>query len=97
MKIYIDECRNLLTKKQFEKKYFDEEEIFTILLDEHFQKEFIKFCHSYIGPIYIKKILNHFIQHIQGKEKLFSEYLKYWNIEEKEIDDNKIIKILKDN
>lgn len=45
----------------------------------------------------IKEILNFFIVQLQKDKELFSKYLEYWDIEDKEIDNEKIIEELKES
>lgn len=99
MKFYIDKYNVLLTEKQFKKHYLNEEAIFHALLNGYFQEEFIKLCNTSLklNNITIKEVLNFFIVQLQKDEELFSKYLEYWDIEDKEIDNEEIIEALKES
>ena len=99
MKFYLDKDGDLLTEKQFKKQYLNEEAALQVLLNGYFQEEFIKVCNASLklNNITIKEVLNFFIVQLQKNEGLFLEYREYWDVEEKEIDNEKIIEELKDN
>lgn len=97
MKFYIDKYGDLLTKKQFEERYLNKDAIFDTLLNGYFQNEFIELCNIYSESSSIKSALNYFVEQLQENEELFSNYLEYWDIEEKEINNDKIIKELKES
>ena len=97
MKFYLDKYGELLTEKQFKKRFFTKKIIFNMLLDGYFHNEFIEICNERLGKTDSKEVLNYFIQCIQQDKKLFASFCDYWNIEEKEIDNEKIIEELKDN
>lgn len=96
MKFYVDKYGDLLTEKQLEKKYFNYNSIKQILIDGYFTDEFITICFDYSKQKTIEEILNYLIEKIKKEKDMFLDYLEYWDIEEKEIDDNKIIEVLKE-
>lgn len=93
MKFYIDKYDDLLTEKQFKEQYLNKD----ALLDGYFQNEFIELCSHCPESYTIKKILNLLIEQLQEDEELFLDYLEYWDIEKKEIDNKKIIEALKES
>ena len=97
MKFYLDKYGELLTEKQFKKQFLTKEIIFNMVLNEGFQNDFIKICSTCSESSTIKDAVNRLIQEIQEDEGLFSEYLECWGIEEYEINNNEIIKELKEN
>lgn len=96
MKFYTDRYGDLFTKKQFEKDYFNYDSIKQILIDGYFTDEFITICFDYSKQRTIEEMLNYLIEEIKEEKDMFLDYLNYWELEEKEIDDNKIIEVLKE-
>lgn len=96
MKFYTDRYGDLFTEKQFEKDYFNYDSIKQILIDGYFTDEFITICFDYSKQRTIEEMLNYLIEEIKEEKDMFLDYLNYWELEEKEIDDNKIIEVLKE-
>lgn len=97
MKFYTNNYSDLLTKKQFEEKYLNRDTIFNVLFDGYFQNEFIAVCNNLSESSTIKRVLIYFVNQLQENKELFSKYLAYWDIKEKEIDNEKIIEELKES
>ena len=98
MKFYLDKDGEVFTEEQFKEEYFNEEQIYDILLNNSiFQDNFIKICRACSGLTPIKNAVNCLIKVTQWNAKLLSEYCKYFEIEQREVNNKFIERILKDN
>ena len=98
MKFYLDKYGEVFTEERFKEEYFNEEQIYDALLNNGiFQDKFIKICIacSNINPI--RYAVNRLIKEIQWNPKLLLEYCKYFEVEQREVNNKFIERVLKDN
>ena len=98
MRFYLDKNGEVFTEEQFKEEYFNEEQIYDVLLNNGiFQDKFIKICSTCSDLSPIKYAVNRLIKEIQWNAKLLSEYCKYFEVEHREVNNRFIERILKDN
>ena len=98
MKFYLDKDDEVFTEEQFKEEYFNEEQIYDVLLNNGiFQDKFIKICSTYSELNPIKYMINSLIKEIQRNPKMLLEYCKYFEVEQREVNNKFIERILKDN
>lgn len=97
MKFYLNRYDDLLTEKQFKEKYLNTEIVLEMLQDGYFQNEFITTFSNCLINDTVGNVLNTFIEQLQENEDIFLDYLVYWDIRGKEIDNKDIIEALKES
>ena len=98
MKFYLDKDGEVFTEEQFKEEYFNEEQIYDVLLNNSiFQDKFIKICSTCSDLSPIKYAVNRLIKEVQWNAKLLSKYCDYFEVEQREVNNKFIERILKDN
>lgn len=91
MKLYINKHGKIFTEKQLEEKYLNYDSIKKYLMDGYFRSDFIEFFCNTLTATATKDILDSFIMCIKADVK------GNLGMEEKEVDDEEIIKALKES
>ena len=98
MKFYLNKDGEVFTEEQFKEECFNEEQIYDVLLNNGiFQDKFIKICSTCSDLSPIKYAVNRLIKEIQWNPKLLLEYCKYFEVEQREVNNKFIERVLKDN
>ena len=98
MKFYLDKDGEVFTEEQFKEEYFNKEQIYDVLLNNGiFQDKFIKICSTCSDSKTIKDAVNRLIQEIQWNPKLLLKYCEYLEVEQREVNNKFIERVLKDN